>query len=124
VPRRAAPGDRAAIEAALTPELRASLEELRTLLNVADWQEVPALAQLFQQAACLLLAAEYVDRDGLAERDALDAAAIALDLSWNTVRSRAKRWPKDSRRQLRALCTRPSEDAGCSLQTEPERRSA
>ena len=76
-----------------------ALEALRELMDVSDWQEVASVAAVFQQTACLLRAAEYVN-DGMATKDARDRAAIEFDLSWDTVRARAKRWSKDSRRRL------------------------
>jgi hypothetical protein len=113
MPRRAVPGDAERIEEVLHKHVLPvehgpaatyldALLAVCDLLNVRDWQEVQATAQLFQQVACLLRAIE-LRKDGLAAKDALDAAAIELDLSWDTVRSRAKRWPKQSR----ALCTPP-----------------
>jgi hypothetical protein len=127
MPRRAAPGDAERIEDVLNRHVLPDLETgeratyldallaIRELLNVRDWQEVQPTAQLFQQVACLLRATE-LHKDGLAAKDALDAAAIELDLSWDTVRSRAKRWPKQSR----ALCTPPSEGSGGTLRAAIE----
>jgi hypothetical protein len=100
VPRRAQPGHRVAIEAALTPVLLEAVEELRELLNIRDWQQSP-LSAPFTQAAVVLAAAERVAAGECSESDALDAAAIALGVSTDTVRSRARRWPRDSR----SLCT-------------------
>src|SRR5690606_26756213 len=96
MPTRAAPGDREQLEAALTPSLRAALQELRVLHDVDDWQASP-LGPPFQQAAALLRAARIVDREGCPPRMALDRAAVSLGLSPETVAARASRWPRASR---------------------------
>jgi hypothetical protein len=101
MPKRARPGNRGALEAALTPSLLAALDELRELLNVHDWRTVPAVAATFTQAAVVLRAAQMVEAGVCSEKDAIDHASIALGVSPDTVRSRAKRWHRDSR----ALCT-------------------
>jgi hypothetical protein len=101
MPKRAR-GDRAAIEAALTPTLAAALQELRELLDVWHWQATP-LAPPFQAAACVIRAAELV-RQGRAPGDALHAAASELGLERETVRSWARRWAAASREG--ATCTR------------------
>jgi hypothetical protein len=95
VPRRAAPGNRAALEAALTPSLLAALEELRELLDVVDWTRTP-LAPPFQAAACILEGARLV-KEGHAPGDALHVAADRLGLERETVRSWCRRWPEASR---------------------------
>jgi hypothetical protein len=106
MPKRAEPGERERLEAALTPSLRAALHELRELLDVWDWQASP-LAAPFQQAAAILEAVRVVDTRAAAEKDALEVAAARLGLSADTLRSRARRWPDDSR----SLCT-PTDAAG------------
>jgi hypothetical protein len=98
VPRRAAPGNRAALEAALTPSLLAALEELRELLDLHDWRRTP-LAPPFQAAAAVLEAARLV-REGYAPGDALHVAADRLGLERETVRSWARRWTAASRRKV------------------------
>jgi hypothetical protein len=91
MPRRAAPGNRDRIEGALTPTLRAALEELRELFDIrGDWQAT-GIAAPFQAAACVLLAAERV-RAGEAPHSGLTAAAAHLGLSDETVRSWCVRW--------------------------------
>jgi hypothetical protein len=91
MPRRAAPGRRDRIEAALTPTLRSALEQLRELFDIrGDWQAT-GIAAPFQAAACVLLAAERV-RAGEAPHSALTAAAAHLGLSDETVRSWCVRW--------------------------------
>jgi hypothetical protein len=98
------------MERALTPTLAAALGELRELMNIMDWRQSP-LAGPFTQAAILLLAAELVAERGYSESEAVDAAAIRCGVSPETARSRAKRWPRDSR----ALCTQLSSGAGVLL---------
>jgi hypothetical protein len=96
--KRAAPGNRDRLEAALSPTLLAALEEMRVLFDVWDWQETP-LAPGFQFAAAVLRAAELVG-DGMAATAALDMAATELGLSHDTVRSWARRWSKASRAKV------------------------
>lgn len=108
--KRAAPGRRDRIEAALSPDLRAALGELCQLLKVRDWQLTP-LGPPFQAAAAVLFAAELV-RDGMAPTAALEYAAAHLDLEPETLRSWARRWPADSRG---ATCTQGSVSTGVSL---------
>lgn len=96
MPKRAAPGNRDRIEAALTPQLAAALNEMRELLDVVNWTRTPLCAP-FQQAATLLLAAKLVEAGECCESDAIDRAAIALGLSEHTARSRARRWSETSR---------------------------
>lgn len=98
MPKRAAPGDRAAIEAALTPTLAAALDELRELLDVRDWTRTP-LAPPFQAAACILEGARLV-REGHAPGEALHVAADRLGLERETVRSWCRRWPDASREKV------------------------
>lgn len=94
MPRRAAPGNRDRIEAALSPTLRAALEELVELFLVDDWQR-SGLAPVFQEAAAVL---EARRQEGcLSDKDAADAAAIRLGLSPDTVRSRFRDWYRESR---------------------------
>ncbi len=120
MPRRAAPCDRAAVEAALTPALRAALLELAELLNVWDWRFSP-LAAPFEHAGVVLAAVELVRR-GVAEKDAVAAASIELGISPETSRSRGRRWPRDSR----SLCTPTAASGGATFQVggkpAPEKR--
>jgi hypothetical protein len=95
MPRRGAIGNRAAIEAALSPSLLAALEELRILLDVHDWRRTP-LAPPFQAAACILEGARLV-REGHAPGEALHVAADRLGLERETVRSWCRRWTDASR---------------------------
>jgi hypothetical protein len=93
MPRRAAGGNRARIEAALSPSLRAALRELRTLFGLgAHWEDSP-LGPPFEFAAAILRAGELVAA-GMAPTAALDKAAGELGLSHDTIRSRARRWSK------------------------------
>jgi hypothetical protein len=120
MPRRARPGNRAALEGALTPTLASALGELRELLNIMDWRTVSAVAAVFGQAAVVLHASEMVEAGVCSEKDAIDAAAIALGVSPDTVRSRARRWHHDSR----SLCTPTACIPVGSFDAEPKRRSA
>jgi hypothetical protein len=121
MPRRASPGHRDRLEAALTPELAAALDELRALLNVWDWQSSPLCAP-FTQAAVVLMAAQLVADGACSEKDALDRAAIVLGVAPDTVRSRARRWPTDSR----SLCTPTAEQEPGTLNgdIQPHREAA
>jgi hypothetical protein len=119
MPRRAQPGHRDAIEASLTPAMRAALDELRALLNVWDWQCSPLCAP-FTQAAILLRAAQLVEAGECSEKDAIDRAAIMLGCSSDTARSRARRWPRDSR----SLCTPTTQQPAGKLKVQLERRMA
>lgn len=95
MPRRAAAGNRAAIEAALSPSMLAALEELRELLDIADWQR-SGLAAPFQTAA-VIRRAEAMVRGGAAPGEAVLAAAGELGLEPDTLKSRVRRWSEDSR---------------------------
>lgn len=108
MPRRASPGDRDRIEAALSPSLRAALHELRELLDIRDWQR-SGLAAPFQTAAVVQRASEMV-RGGAAPTEALLAAASELDLEPDTVKSRARRWSADSRHNAPARTDRGVSD--------------
>lgn len=114
MPRRAQHGHRGRLEAALTPTLLAALEELRELLNIHDWQD-SVLCAPFQQSAVVLSAANMVAGGVCSAKDALEHAAIALGVSADTTRSRAKRWPRDSR----SLCTPTAREHAGSLNGEP-----
>jgi hypothetical protein len=118
MPRRASPGHRERIDGALNPVLRAALAEMCALLNIWDWRQSP-LSAPFTQAAVVLLAAQLVADGACSEKDSIDRAAIALGVSPDTVRSRARRWPVDSR----ALCTpTPALPDGIVQRREPPRR--
>ena len=124
MPRRAAPGDRAAIEAVLArtplPEatLLDALELLREISNIRDWRLSP-LADAFTHTAIVLRAAELV-QGGMAVKDAADSASRELGVSPETTRSRGRRWPRDSRG---ATCTpRARSDSGNVKKPGPERR--
>lgn len=97
MPRRATPGDEAAIRAALSPTLAAALDELRELLDIVDFQQT-TLGPPFQCAAAVLLAADLC-RAGAAPGEALHEAADRLGLERETVRSWARRWSAASRVQ-------------------------
>ena len=99
MPKRAAPGDRARIEAALSPVLRAALEELRELFDLPDWQAVIPIGQVFQTAAAILRMAEHI-RGGMAPTAALDRAADELGIERETIRYRARAWSEQSRAQV------------------------
>jgi hypothetical protein len=115
MPKRAAPGNRQRLEAALSCELRVALEQARELLNIHDWRVSP-LAAPFQQCAVVLAAARLVAAGESSEKDALDAAAISLGISPDTVRSRSRRWPRDSR----SLCTPTAEQPPDTLGQEDD----
>ena len=95
MPRRAAPGHRAKLEEALSPSLRAALEEMRVLFDVVDWRQTP-LGPPFQAAAAILEAAR-LRRGGMSATKALHVAACRLGVEADTVRSWATRWSADSR---------------------------
>lgn len=96
MPRRAASGDRRAIEAALSPSLRAALEDLREILNVDDWQLSP-LGPVFQ-ATAVTMVADRLEQEGASPTPALELASFALGMPPTTSRDRASRWPRESRR--------------------------
>jgi len=100
MPRRAAPGNEAAILAVLTDQHRTALEDAQEILNIWNWQLSP-LAPIYQQVAVTLLAARMIAAGEVSEKDAVDQAALTLGLSPDTARSRARRWPVESR----SLCT-------------------
>lgn len=108
MPRRAEPGDRARLEAALTEPLRDALEEMRELLNVADWQHSP-LGPPFQQCAVVLVAARLI-ASGRSEKDAPELAAIELGIKPDTARARSRKWPRESRRTLSTPTATPAAD--------------
>ena len=56
------------------------------------WHQVPGMARLFETVAALRLAEEIVDRDGLSQKDAIQAAAVVLGLNGDTLASRVRRW--------------------------------
>lgn len=112
MPPRARPGERELLEKALTPSLRAALQELRVLLDVDDWQRSP-LGPPFAAVAVLLRASVLI-REGVAKVAALDRAAVELGISADTVRSRVRRWAAESRPSFRyAPCT--AEEMATSL---------
>lgn len=97
MPVRARPGDRAAVEAALTPSLRAALEEACRLLEVRPdgWQATP-LQQVFETCAVLLEAARIRAARRCSARNALESAATRLGVPALTVRNRTDRWSTES----------------------------
>jgi len=125
MPRRAAPGDEAAILAALSPSLRAALFELRELLDLDDWQATAA-GPLFQAAGAMLKAIEFA-RQGVAPTTALNLAADHLGLERDTVASRVRRWSEGSRHYAQALRRRhPSDlvEAGAEAETPHQKGAA
>ena len=102
MPRRAAPGDRRAIEAALGPSLRAALQELRELFDVECWQLSP-LGPVFQVAAALLVAEGLEEREGMSRFAAITLAAVSLGLDPDAVRKRVGRWPRESRADITSV---------------------
>lgn len=96
MPPRAAPAHREAIEAALPPDLRAALEQMRATLDVQDWTRVP-LFQPFAAVAAVEHAAALVAA-GCGYRDALLRTSAHLGIPEETLRSWTRRWPRQSRR--------------------------
>lgn len=118
MPKRAAPGDRAAIEAALTPTLRAALDELRELFDIENWQATQ-LAPVFQTAAALRRAAVLVRERDMDPDDAVEEAAKEFGLRPYTIHSRCDRWPTDSRQGTHyACCAGELVDAMVSAQAD------
>ena len=87
-------GDRLAMEAALGNDMLVDLREVCRLLGVRPdrWHQVPGVARLFSTVAGLRLAEELEDRDGLSQKEALEAAAVTLGLNLDTLASRVRRW--------------------------------
>lgn len=96
MPRRAAPGDAAAILAALPPDVRVFLAAARERFNVHDWQASP-LGPVFTHWAVLVLA-DTLEADGTSPTAALDLASFALGVAPTTSRYRSAHWPDESRR--------------------------
>lgn len=96
MPRRADPGDREALEAALGPQNRAALSRFCSTLGVPRdrWQEVPFLQQLFSTVAVIRLAGqlqELEDNGVSSSRGAIERAGRRLDVAPDTVRTRIRR---------------------------------
>jgi hypothetical protein len=106
VPPRATPGDRAALERALGPELRATLRRLEELLGLrpGGWQR-SALGPVFTQAAVLLESARLQVEEGMKETPSLKEAARSLGVRVETVRSRSRAWFRESYRSDGCLPT-------------------
>lgn len=96
MPRRADPGDREAVEAALGAKNRAALSRFCSTLGVPRerWQAVPFLQQLFSTVAVIRLAAQLreTEENGVTStRGAIERAGRRLDVAPDTVRSRIRR---------------------------------
>jgi hypothetical protein len=93
MPPRAHPGDPEAIRAALSPGLRASLDELRTLFDLPPgdgWTRTP-LGPVFTTAAVLREVQCRVEA-GTPGPEAVREAARHLGVSRHTVDNRLVRW--------------------------------
>jgi len=85
----------AAIEAALSPVQRAALAELCNLFAIPldRWIAVGPLRQVFETAAAVRLAEELRINEGAAAEDARARAALRLEVSPDTIKTRLNRWP-------------------------------
>lgn len=93
MPRRAQPGNRERIEAALGPALRSALAALCSTLGVprSSWQRVPALQFTFTTAAVVRLAASLREDGGRGgERAAIETAALRLGVPPDTILARIR----------------------------------
>ena len=90
--------DRAAVEAALPPRLRAALVELCELLGVRrdGWHRTP-LEPMFTAAAAVALAARIRAESGLSLARAADRAASLLGLTRDQVRYRLSKLEDSTR---------------------------
>lgn len=96
MPRRAEPGDREAVEAALGKANREALSRLCSTLGVsrARWQDVASLQWTFETVAVIRLAGQLRDleENGVTSaRGAIERAGRRLDVNPDTVRSRIER---------------------------------
>jgi hypothetical protein len=100
MPAPARIGDRDALEKALSPPLRAALDELCGALELPRdrWHRVPPLAALFGTAAVLGDVERRVSA-GIPGPEATRAASDRLGISRETVESRLKRWFREAYRQ-------------------------
>lgn len=91
MPRRSPPGDRARIEAQLTPEQRTALAQACRAFGIPRgmWQREPSLERTFTRIAVAQLAAQVRAERGSSEKDALDSAAIMLGLGSGEAVARA-----------------------------------
>lgn len=95
MPRRAAPGDRLAIEAALSEDDLRSLVDACRLLGIPRerWQRVPALQVYFETLAAARIANRLQVDGGQCWEAGLDIAGIRLGLNTDTLATRFRRWP-------------------------------
>ena len=75
-------------------DMLVQVREACRLLGVPPdrWHRVPGLARLYEILAAIRLAEELEDRDGLSQKDAIQAAAVVLGLNGDTLASRVRRW--------------------------------
>jgi hypothetical protein len=93
---KARAGDRTAIEAALSPALRAALDEMCALLEIPRdrWQAVPALRAAFETAAVIREGRRLFRRPGFTTAQMLcdEIAADTLGVESAAVETRRRRW--------------------------------
>ncbi len=90
------PGDRDAIEAALSPAELAGLRSVCATLGVPvdRWQSIVALQQVFETTAVMRLAEQITIEDGRNRKAAIFEAALRLGVHPDTARTRLERWPR------------------------------
>jgi hypothetical protein len=99
MPPRPTPGDREALEKALGPDLRRVLRLMEEVLELrpGGWGRTP-LGPVFGTVAVVLEAARIQVAEGVSDPVALEQAAAQLGIPADTIRTRVRRWHRDSRR--------------------------
>lgn len=99
MPRRSPRGNRARIEAELSPAQLATIEEACLLFGVRRerWQRLEALAVAMETAACCRLAERLQAERALSWSRAIVGAAVQLGLEPDTIRGRVAAWRRANR---------------------------
>ncbi len=88
------------VEAALSPTLRAAIEEIGELCGLGDGAaEIQSIEVTFTTAAAAKLARRLEEEEGLSRRKAIEEAAGMVGLDPDTLRSRLEKWPRRARGQ-------------------------
>lgn len=88
------------VAAALSPTLRAAIEEIVELCDLGDGVvAIQSIEVTFATAAAAGIARRLQEDEGLSRRAAVERAAAIVGLEPETLRSRLEKWPRRARGQ-------------------------